>query len=1278
MTKLTTQDKSSQSLKMALLGISFALSLAACNNSSGSTTNGGGQSNGDASSLQIIAPKIVYSKSSADSTGYVLIKNPTASAVSNLHYSLTQAVGGGSAVTLEPSSAANCALIAAHSQCSVKLVVPSGSIAGSQGFSAGNKSSQSKQVQATAGAVSTIGIEQAAYNNTLSGADGITLSYYHTVITGVPYIMVSGLVASSKAGSFNNIVLTDNKGNPLPNQQLISGSISSTQGSTFSLLLPVPTTSGASQTIRVQTQQVASDGSVTVVSTSSNSSTLTTSSKIGIADMLPDAVYLTSTHPEQVITLTNTGDVNAQLQTLVASSSNIVVAFASATLGSGATTTATLKLKNPAVTASGGSITLSYNNGNEEVKNSAAVGENVNPTPSPTPTPTPSPKPVPPTPGLSTSLSPDNNFYTTTAIGTVSRTMTIHNSGNTPETNFVFTFPTDGFSIASSGSTSDDCTVDANNNKVTNSLNNGSECKLTVTYAKASQVAQNSGDISIAYNYSGSTPTPTPAKHAVNYEVTQSQAILHLSPTSVTYSSIVNNMAESSSVILTVTNTGDLAATGLNSLISPNPSNLFMITNAGPNCGNGNTLPAGESCTLTTRFGPTTTSQVTNATGTLTVSNGGGTASTASTLIGTVLTAQSANISQESFSGQNFAGGTGANTPNSFQIEQASGTPYPYVSVTITNSATVPATKFFISDGSGGSYWTLGGNCGTSPIGITLGANGSGSNSCTATFTMTSAALNAPAGAQNLDLTNYSLTWNDQAHPTTPTTQGLSGTAYVNVYTPATIAVTTNPSSNISIATGESFSMTATLSDGYNESAQTIHASTTTAGISFVNNDCALNSQNSYTCTINAVAANDAALASGQTITLNNSITPSMAPSPSTVNFNITIVQIALPQTGQLYCVPGTSYTTTCGAGYQSAAGTDGYGLNTASGIYIPYGVAWAYNGTSATIPPSRFTAGPDTSCEVTDTLTGLIWLIDPSVASGAAVAWATALSTADAGTWCGQPAGTWRLPNVNELSSLLNLGAGDGSQSIAAWLITQGFTNVQATAYWSSTSLAPITNNAWIVNMNDGPANNTDKGNPVNYVWPVRGSTTPPAQIPQTGQIITIPSGCTPESPESAGCITSPTGSDGQLQKGTVGTNVAGRFVAGTDSGGSPCVTGQETNKDKQTSLMWIKNPSTTPADDWSAALTSAAGTNYCGYSDWRLPNRRELLSLVNYGQTNQATWLISQGFGANVQADSYWSSTSYAPGTSLAWFVNMNVGHVDIDGKSNPYYVWPVRGGH
>jgi len=48
------------------------------------------------------------------------------------------------------------------------------------------------------------------------------------------------------------------------------------------------------------------------------------------------------------------------------------------------------------------------------------------------------------------------------------------------------------------------------------------------------------------------------------------------------------------------------------------------------------------------------------------------------------------------------------------------------------------------------------------------------------------------------------------------------------------------------------------------------------------------------------------------------------------------------------------------------------------------------------------------------------------------------------------------------------------------------GWANVQSNNYWSSTTNANNTNNAWIVNMRNGNVNNNNKTNN-NYVWPVR-----------------------------------------------------------------------------------------------------------------------------------------------------------------------------------------------
>ncbi|WP_162176274.1 DUF1566 domain-containing protein [Candidatus Magnetobacterium casense] len=129
--------------------------------------------------------------------------------------------------------------------------------------------------------------------------------------------------------------------------------------------------------------------------------------------------------------------------------------------------------------------------------------------------------------------------------------------------------------------------------------------------------------------------------------------------------------------------------------------------------------------------------------------------------------------------------------------------------------------------------------------------------------------------------------------------------------------------------------------------------------------------------------------------------------------------------------------------------------------------------------PSPRFTAATNT---VTDNLTGLMWTKDANLAG--TVTWQGAL---DYVTSMNTGAGTygytdWRLPNINELESLVNAEQANP----ATWLNSQGFTNVQSLYYWSSTSFADSTSGAWFVYMGVGFVHANVKSYGL-YVWPVR-----------------------------------------------------------------------------------------------------------------------------------------------------------------------------------------------
>ena len=131
-----------------------------------------------------------------------------------------------------------------------------------------------------------------------------------------------------------------------------------------------------------------------------------------------------------------------------------------------------------------------------------------------------------------------------------------------------------------------------------------------------------------------------------------------------------------------------------------------------------------------------------------------------------------------------------------------------------------------------------------------------------------------------------------------------------------------------------------------------------------------------------------------------------------------------------------------------------------------------------------RFTDNADGT--VTDNLTGLIWLQNADC-FGQRI-WETALTDANSlasgscGLTDGSVAGDWRLPNVNELASLIDY------QTAAAPRIPTGhpFSSVQSNYYWSSTSYRPTLSHAWNVNFSDGTTSNFSKTLSL-YVWPVR-----------------------------------------------------------------------------------------------------------------------------------------------------------------------------------------------
>jgi hypothetical protein len=149
-------------------------------------------------------------------------------------------------------------------------------------------------------------------------------------------------------------------------------------------------------------------------------------------------------------------------------------------------------------------------------------------------------------------------------------------------------------------------------------------------------------------------------------------------------------------------------------------------------------------------------------------------------------------------------------------------------------------------------------------------------------------------------------------------------------------------------------------------------------------------------------------------------------------------------------------------------------------------------------------------------------------------------------------------------------------------------------------------------------------------------------------------------------------TGQDGELQTGVA--EPSPRFTVGTGAG-DQCVT------DNLTGLMWTSNANLpTVVRTWQQALDYANTLVLCGFDDWRLPNRKELRSLINYSLANNAATLNTLGF-SNVQSNLYWSSSTYVPTTdplaANAWVALMRDGGETFFDKTGSHFVWPVRAG-
>lgn len=82
----------------------------------------------------------------------------------------------------------------------------------------------------------------------------------------------------------------------------------------------------------------------------------------------------------------------------------------------------------------------------------------------------------------------------------------------------------------------------------------------------------------------------------------------------------------------------------------------------------------------------------------------------------------------------------------------------------------------------------------------------------------------------------------------------------------------------------------------------------------------------------------------------------------------------------------------------------------------------------------------------------------------------------------------------------------------------------------------------------------------------------------------------------------------------------------------------------------------------------------NYCGYSDWRLPTREEMLSIVNMESTT-STITINSDYFPETLPSWYWTASSNDNHPEHAWYVLFRNGIAINDLKDHPKHIRLVR---
>lgn len=189
-----------------------------------------------------------------------------------------------------------------------------------------------------------------------------------------------------------------------------------------------------------------------------------------------------------------------------------------------------------------------------------------------------------------------------------------------------------------------------------------------------------------------------------------------------------------------------------------------------------------------------------------------------------------------------------------------------------------------------------------------------------------------------------------------------------------------------------------------------------------------------------------------------------------------------------------------------------------------------------------------------------------------------------------------WRLPTPQELLTIVDNG------QFSPAIDSTYFPDTAKNNFWSSSTRSDNTDNTWHVGFGSGSVDNSYNKSKSFYVRCVRGESLPNSTF------------------------------------------------------NSSTVNGDIIVTDSKTGLIWQQTY--VKEKTWQEALKYCEDLSYAGYTDWRLPNKNELASLVNYAKNDPASDFPGM---PNLTPYFFWSSSTCVDNTNNAWYVHFQLGYVD-----------------